>query len=107
MGSVPQAFKDNYQWNSKGKCIEVSTGKAYPGDQKLSNCYSYHGPPPPTGAKGVVNFLTGKAEGFVRGILQPNQGHLPQATHTTSSLVMPALIVVGGVGLLLILKKKK
>jgi len=101
-----ESFKNNYQWNSQGVCIEQSTGKPYPGDQKLSNCYGFHGPPP-SGTKGVVNFLTGKAQELIGGFLRPQTTNLPQATHSTSSLVLPAVIVVGGVGLLLILKKKK
>jgi hypothetical protein len=94
----------DYRWNHDGKCQQISTGRLYPGDQKLSNC-SCLGPPPATSGSGAVyNFL-------LRTFL-PQPGTvgapvMPESSFSPTSLMLPAVLVVGGIGLLLILKKKK
>lgn len=98
-GSDPK----RYQWK-EGKCVNMLTGAAYPGDQKLSNCQCLHGNAPAyKGKAGVVNFLK---DAFFGGSIQGGQP-LPQSSVTAPNLLLPAVAVVGGVALLLILKKKK
>jgi hypothetical protein len=95
------ATKDRFKWVN-GKCIDQQTGKAYSGDQKFSNCQCLYGPAPSRTGQ-VFDFLKGA---FLGGGT-PGGQQLPQPGITTSSLVVPAVAVVGGVALLLILKKKK
>jgi hypothetical protein len=94
-----------YVWNAECKCINTETGLPYPGDQKLSNCVTFHGAcKPPSGISAAFDFL--------KGALLPSGQRAPISTAPDSSftaggLLMPAVLVVGGVGLLLVLKKKK
>jgi hypothetical protein len=93
----------DYRWTPEGKCLQISTGKVYPGDQKLSNC-SCLGPPPATSGGGAVY-------DFFRRTFLPQPGPsgpvAPSSSFSPTSMMLPAVAVVGVVGLLLILKKKK
>lgn len=90
-----------YQWKN-GICYNTATGVPYSGDQKLSNCYSLYGPyKAPTGGAAVYDFFKKTFLG------EGGQQYAGQPSITSSSLVMPAVVVVGGVALFLILRKKK
>lgn len=95
----------NYRWTSDGKCLEISSGRIYSGNQSDSNCVCL-GPPPAQGGKaGLLDFLTKtfvpspSGAGIARGV--------PSSSFTSSGILVPAVAVVGGVALLLILTKKK
>jgi hypothetical protein len=95
-----------YVWNADCKCINTETGMPYPGDQRLSNCTTIHGSCK-AGSKGggavwdffKQTFLPQTGPGY------GGPGGAP--TTTASNLLIPAVAVVGVVGLFLILKKKK
>ena len=91
-----------YKWK-EGICYNTRTGLPYPGNQKLSNCYAFFGPyKEPAGWAAVLDFAKKK---FLGEGTQQYAGAQPSIT--TSSLLVPAVVVVGGVALFLILRKKK
>lgn len=99
------SFEDNYQWKN-GKCYNVATGVPYSGDQKDSNCYAAHGPAPSSGGFSAV-LEYGKSMLMPAQQTYSGQPGQPSSSFTSSGLLLPAVAVVGGVALLLILKKKK
>ena len=92
----------DYAWQN-GKCRNKKTGVFYPGDQKLSNCHCLFGPAP-TRTQAALDFFLSKTVG---GAGTGYQGAAPGSSFTSSGLLVPAIAVVGGVALLLILTKKK
>jgi hypothetical protein len=100
----------NYAWTSDGKCKNKTTGKLYPGPQSQSNCTCL-GPPPKTAgdrASDALDFLWGAAKD--KFLPHPNQigpSRQPDPSFTASGMLIPAVAVVGVVGLILVLKKKK
>lgn len=92
----------SYKWVD-GKCVNTRTGAVYPGDQKLSNCQCLFGSPP-SKTKQIFDFLGGQ---FLQGGLTTSQPGQPTSSFTASGLVLPAVIVVGGVAALLLVAKKK
>jgi hypothetical protein len=98
---LPESWKQKYQWKD-GKCLNTETGKFYVGDQTKSNCQCLHGPAPATGWAGVWEFTKDK---FLKG--ETGYQGQKQPGITTAGIIVPAVAVVGGVALLLILKKKK
>jgi hypothetical protein len=98
------ALPEDYKWKN-GICYNIKTGAPYTGNQRDSNCYSLYGPyKEPTGFAAAASFLKQQAEGLIAGRQGFQQG-VPSTT--ASNLLVPAVLVVGGIGLLLILKKKK
>lgn len=94
----------NYKWTPEGKCLELSSGKIYPGKQSESNCICL-GPPPKveSGWSGVATF----AKNLFAPASAPSTVTAPDSSFTASGLLMPAVLVVGGIAALLILRKKK
>lgn len=97
----------DYKWTPEGKCLQISTGQIYPGKQSESNCTCL-GPPPkaPSGWSAVATF----AKDLLAPRIAPGPGRpapAPDPSFTASGLVLPAVLVVGGVGLLLVLSRKK
>lgn len=94
----------DYKWNAQGKCVQISTGAVYPGDQKNSNCVCLGPAPAQSGWAAVLDYgksLLPQAQQQYSG----PQGQ-PSGSLTGSGLLVPAVAVVGGVALLLMLRKK-
>lgn len=113
LGATPSASlcsqvnaSGNYKWTPEGKCLNTSTGQIYAGKQSDSNCVCLGPAPKPSSGFSAVWDFTKKA-------LLPGQSSggeyapAPDSSFTTSGLLVPAVLVVGGIGLFLILKKKK
>jgi hypothetical protein len=94
-----------YAWNPQGKCANLKTGAVYPGDQKQSNCMCISDPPKQSGFGAAFEFLKTQLLPGQQQYAGP-QGQ-PSGALTGSGMLLPAVAVVGGVALLLILKKKK
>lgn len=104
MASVPAHIKADFKWNGQGQCIQLSTGKPYPGDQRQSNCQAFQGE-----FKGST-----AAWAFLKDALLPNGGApmpsnqpLPAASLTAGNILLPAVGIVGGIGLILLITRKK
>ena len=98
LGAVPE----DYKWKD-GICYNIKTGVPYTGNQANSNCQALYGPyKEPAGWAAVLDFAKKK---FLGEDTQQYAGAQPSIT--TSSLLVPAVVVVGGVALFLILRKKK
>ena len=76
---------------SMGKCYNTTTGAVYKAPEKEE----------PSQLSRMFDYLGDQAKTIFGGTT------MPQSTYSAPSLVLPAVLVVGGVGLLLILKKKK
>lgn len=97
----------NYRWTPDGRCQNIATGVIRSGDPKTSNCMCLGPPPSQGGASAAFDFLK-KAllpSPTTPGAFGPARS--PDPSFTASGLLLPAVLVVGGVGLLLVLKKKK
>ena len=91
--------KKTYAWKN-GTCINIKTGMAYPGDQKLSNCQQIYGPPPTPGFwDAFVKYLPGGAGMPAGGGGIAPSGGMP-------SWVLPVAIGGGALVLVLVLRKK-
>jgi hypothetical protein len=97
-----------YKWGADGKCYGPD-GKPYPGDQKNSNCTCLGPAPAQSGWGALIDYGLNQAKSFLQPAQQSYSGPQgrPSGALTGSGLLVPAVAVVGGVALLLILKKKK
>jgi hypothetical protein len=97
-----------HRWTPEGKCLNTVTGAVFQGDQRNSNCMCLGPPPAQSGGAAVFDFFktTFLPGGGAVGPAVGPAGR-PSSAFTAQGLLLPAALVVGGVGLLLILKKKK
>jgi hypothetical protein len=98
------ADPNDYAW-ANGICTNRKTGAKYVGDQSKSNCQCLFGPPPSRAGQ-VFDFLKGQLLPQAQNQFVGPQGQ-PSSSFTGSGLMLPAVAVVGGVALILLLKKKK
>lgn len=113
LGAAPSASickqvnqSGDYKWTPEGKCLNISTGTIYGGKQSDSNCVCL-GPPPKSSSGGAGAVLDFFKKTLLPGDPGPGRSIAPDSSFTASGLLVPAVLVVGGIGLLLILKKKK
>jgi len=102
--------QQKYRWTPEGKCLNTVTGQLFRNgakDQSQSNCTCLGPPPAQSGAAAAFEFLkkTLLPSPSTPGAFGPARSADP--SFTASGLLVPAVLVVGGVGLLLVLKKKK
>jgi hypothetical protein len=100
-GSKPS----DYVWKD-GKCLDTTTGRYYQGSQQDSNCYAQYGPAPASSGWGAVTewgLSLIKPPATQQPVYQ--QGS-PTSAFTASGMLLPAVVVVGGVALILLLRKK-
>lgn len=97
-----------YKWGPDGKCYGPD-GKPYPGDQKLSNCTCLGPAPTQSGWGAVLDY----GSSYLKNLITPAQQQYagpqgqPSGALTGSGMLLPAVAVVGGVAVLLLLMKKK
>lgn len=94
-----------YAWNPQGKCVNTKTGAVYSGSQTTSNCMCISDPPKQGGWGAVLDW--GKAQLLPEQQQYAGPQGQPSGALTGSGMLIPAVAVVGGVALLLLLKKKK